>query len=353
MAVPKVFISSTCFDLGEIRDQLQKFVRSFGFEPILSEYGDIFYHPDLHTHESCVYEVANCQLFVLIIGGRFGGTYKSDPSKSITNAEYEAARRHKLPVFAYVKSGVMASHHVYKQNKDNDFVDRIEYPSIEKNELALNIFRFIDDVRRSPNNNSLEPFDKFIDIEFHLRKQWAGLFFDFLKTREVKHQIDATNHLITGLASSNSKLEDLVKSLYRSLSKDSAEEQIENIETKSKTEEFFFHIFDDTDAPVGPFFFPKNFDALEAAKIDPTPLEWHEYLVKIGLFKKPKEKSAKGMITFHDGSYSYIPQKNLVAPLMPLYEDGVKKSTTKQREEILKTLMTTKSFPDETPNKKT
>lgn len=59
------------------------------------------------------------------------------------------------------------------------------------------------------------------------------------------------------------------------------------------------------------------------------------------------------MITFHDGSYSYIPQKNLVAPLMPLYEDGVKKSTTKQREEILKTLMTTKSFPDETPNKKT
>ena len=102
-----------------------------------------------------------------------------------------------------MKSGVLSSHHVYKQNKDNDFVGKIEYPSIEKNEHALEIFRFIDEVRRAPNNNSLESFEKFTEIETHLRKQLAGMFFDFLKTREVKHQIDATNHLISGLASSN------------------------------------------------------------------------------------------------------------------------------------------------------
>ncbi len=50
MAVPKVFVSSTCFDLSEIREQLSRFISNYGFESVLSEHGDVFYHPDLHTH---------------------------------------------------------------------------------------------------------------------------------------------------------------------------------------------------------------------------------------------------------------------------------------------------------------
>jgi len=45
------------------------------------------------------------------------------------------------------------------------------------------------------------------------------MFFDFLKGREVKAQIDATNHLMAGISASSSKLEELVKSLYRSSNK--------------------------------------------------------------------------------------------------------------------------------------
>ena len=88
MATPKVFVSSTCFDLGEIREQLARFINSYGFDPILSDHGDVFYKPDCHTHDSCIHEVSNCQLFILIIGGRFGGEYVYDNSKSITNAAY-------------------------------------------------------------------------------------------------------------------------------------------------------------------------------------------------------------------------------------------------------------------------
>lgn len=342
MATPKVFISSTCFDLGEIRDQLQKFVRSFGFEPILSEYGDIFYHPDLHTHESCVYEISNCQLFILIIGGRFGGQYISDKTKSITNAEYEAAKRQKIPIFSYVKSGVLSSHHVYKQNKDNDFVGKIEYPSIDKNEHALEIFRFIDEVRRAPNNNSLESFEKFTEIETHLRKQWAGMFFDFLKTREVKHQIDATNHLISGLASSNSKLEALVKSLYRELSTDSAEANIDEIEIKSKTESFFIEVLEFEDNPSfnSKLPLPENFNITEAAAIAPENLDWHQYLVEIGLFtqSKPLDPNENIRIAFHTGDYIYSFKHDTPPAISKLYEQGVRKSSQTQREEILQKL---------------
>lgn len=337
MATPKVFISSTCFDLGEIRDQLQKFVRSFGFEPILSEHGDIFYHPDLHTHESCVYEVSNCQLFILIIGGRFGGQYVSDKTKSITNAEYEAAKRQKIPIFSYVKSGVLSSHHVYKQNKDNDFVAKIEYPSIEKNEHALEIFRFIDEVRRAPNNNSLEAFEKFIEIEAHLRKQWAGMFFDFLKTREVKHQIDATNHLISGIAASSSKLEELVKSLYRELSEDSANERIDSIEVKAKTEEFYnsafaldlnLHCDIDLELP--------SINAKTMASINPLTHTWYEYLIATGMFKEyPPFDDDDIAIAHFTENHGYSFKLSDQPDIADLYEHGVKRSSEKERESII------------------
>ncbi len=92
MARPRVFVSSTCFDLYEVRDSLKAFIQSYGFEPILSERGDVYYNPDLHTHDSCLIEVLNCQLFILIIGGRFGGESKIDPEKSIVNMEFDTAK---------------------------------------------------------------------------------------------------------------------------------------------------------------------------------------------------------------------------------------------------------------------
>ena len=37
MAKPRVFISSTCYDLKEIRSQIREFIFDYGYEPILSE----------------------------------------------------------------------------------------------------------------------------------------------------------------------------------------------------------------------------------------------------------------------------------------------------------------------------
>lgn len=342
MATPKVFISSTCFDLGEIRDQLQKFVRSFGFEPILSEYGDIFYHPNLHTHDSCIYEVSNCQLFILIIGGRFGGHYISDRTKSITNAEYEAARKHKIPVFTYVRNGVLSSQLVYKQNKDSAFAADINYPSIEKKEHAVEIFKFIDEVRRSPTNNSVEGFDKFFDIEIHLKKQWAGMFFDFLKTAEVKKQIDATNHLISGLSTSSQKLEELVKSLYREISDESANKNIIDIEVYSKTEEFFKEILKNISSDEY-LSLPENFNLSSIAAIDPKHLSWDQYLLATKIFtpydSSEDDDSEELYIEFHDGSYLYQTNEDTPKSLIKAYEQGVKLSTMEDRERALEKLI--------------
>jgi hypothetical protein len=346
VATPKVFISSTCFDLSEVREQLKRFVRSFGFEPILSEHGDVFYHPDLHTHEACVHEVSNCQLFILIIGGRFGGTYTLDKSKSITNAEYEAARTANIPVFAYVRNGVLSNHHIFRENRGKKFVNEISYPAIDKQTDAENIFNFIDSVRKSPINNAFEGFDNFNEIESHLRKQWAGMFFEFLKTREIKTQIDATNHLLNNLEGANSKLEQLVKSLYLSTSPDTskAKKTISDIDAYSNSKKFFSEIFRYVSEYVGvnvnseePFL--GGFDLIELSKISPDKLTWDEYLVETKLFIRDEVSSEykTNIIYFHtrDFGFSIGEGDGYYKDMILAYNNGVLRSSQKQRLEIL------------------
>ncbi len=45
---PRIFISSTFYDLKYIREDIANFVRSYGYEPILFEDGDIGYTPEKH-----------------------------------------------------------------------------------------------------------------------------------------------------------------------------------------------------------------------------------------------------------------------------------------------------------------
>jgi Domain of unknown function (DUF4062) len=303
MAAPKVFVSSTCFDLGEVRDALRTFIRSFGFDPILSEHGDVFFHPDLHTHEACVNEVGNCQMMVLVIGGRFGGRYISDKSKSITNAEYEAAIANKIPIFTYIKSGVLANHHICQENKDSDFVNSIKYPAIDRQEDAPYIFDFINHVRRASVNNGYEGFDVARDIEEHLRKQWAGMFFDYLKNRSIREQITNTNALLASLKSSSEKLEEISKKIYSNVDKENYATGINQIEIEARAKEFL-------DFTVGRLCtggISSTEDALSKVfSTSPEHLKWYEYLVAAGIYEK---------IEIDDGIYTMrLPEDVLNEP---------------------------------------
>src|SRR5436853_3401046 len=97
MAKPRIFVSSTYYDLKYIRASLELFVESLGFDAVLSEKGDIAYTSDRPLDESCYREVDNADVFILIIGGRYGSEISSGSKKpkafferyeSITKKEY-------------------------------------------------------------------------------------------------------------------------------------------------------------------------------------------------------------------------------------------------------------------------
>ncbi len=175
MAIPRVFVSSTCYDLKYIRENLKYFINNLGYESILSEDGDIFYNPEQHTHNACLSEIQTCQIFVLIIGGRYGGNYLQE-DKSITNKEYEEAIKLKIPVFTLIEKNVWSEHFVYQKNKGNENSENIVYPSVDD----IKIFEFIDEVRKNSTNNAVCSFGDFKDMENYLKKQWAGMVYNFL-----------------------------------------------------------------------------------------------------------------------------------------------------------------------------
>jgi hypothetical protein len=235
LAIPRVFISSTCYDLKHIRENLKYFVKTIGYEPVLSDDGDVYYSVDAHTHDACLTEVATCQLFILIIGGRYGGEHK-DKDRSVTNYEYREAVKNKIPIFALVESAVYSDHHTYLSNRQSnpDFYEKIAYTSIDN----IKIFGFIDEVRKNSINNALVSFNNFADMESYLKKQWAGMMYDLLAERTRNDHAKTTNKLIDDLAIASKKSEELIKILLRSADVAQVEERINEVELKAKAESF-------------------------------------------------------------------------------------------------------------------
>ena len=82
--MPSVFVSSTCYDLKQIREDLKIFIsEQLGYAAVLSEYDSFPIDPLLNTVDNCIRAVKErADVFVLIIGNRYG--YETDNGKSIT-----------------------------------------------------------------------------------------------------------------------------------------------------------------------------------------------------------------------------------------------------------------------------
>jgi hypothetical protein len=176
MATPTVFVSSTFYDLRYIRESLKRFIEELGYTPVLSEDGAVFYDPTTSAADSCISEIPNVQLFVLIVGGRYGSTMPNS-EQSVTNAEYQAAIRGKIPVFALVEQGTYNDFQLYRHNLDkSEVLDSINFPNAD----STKIFGFIRQVQNAAVNNALYSFRTYNDIESYLRGQWAGMMYGFL-----------------------------------------------------------------------------------------------------------------------------------------------------------------------------
>lgn len=217
MAKPRVFVSSTYFDLKYVRASLDVFIKSLGYEPVLSEKGDIAYTHDRPLDESCYREAENADLFVLIIGGRYGseasggsGSSRNkefyDRYESITKNEYETAANKDVPVFIFIEAGVYAEYLTYQRNKN---LEGVKYAHVD----SVNIFRLIEDILSKPRNNQIKTFERYDDIESWLRDQWAGLFRELLARQSEAQQLTALTEQVNQLSQINETMKNYLEAV--------------------------------------------------------------------------------------------------------------------------------------------
>jgi nucleoside 2-deoxyribosyltransferase len=242
MTRPRVFISSTFYNLQHVRNDLDKFVRDLGYEPVLNERGSIPYAHREKLEESCYREINNCDIVVAIIGGRFGAPSQHEPY-SISQMELRTATELGKPLFIFVEQGVLHEFKTYQQNKTNS---SIRYAAVDD----VRIYAFLDEVESLPKNNATAPFGSVQDITDYLREQWAGLFQRFLREHEVIESIN----IMKDMQSTVETLNQLVN--YLSKQKEGSDEVIKWVLTENHP--VFAQIAKATGAPYRVYFKSKD-----------------------------------------------------------------------------------------------
>lgn len=210
MAKPRVFISSTFYDLKQVRADLDFFIEQLGYEPVRNEEGDIPYGSDEALEEYCYKEIKGIDIFVCIIGGRFGSESKRSKS-SITHMELKTAVSEGKQVYSFIDANVLSEFETYLMNKGAD----MKYRYVDDKR----IYEFIEEIKLLKTNNIIKGFETASDIVKFLKEQMAGLFQRFLDEQTRVKEVS----LIKGLSQTANTLNKLVNFLSDE-NKDQAEE---------------------------------------------------------------------------------------------------------------------------------
>lgn len=195
MARVNIFVSSTCYDLSQIRDDLKRCIIELGHNPILSELKDFPVDPMKSNSENCINAINNeADIFVLIIGDRYGSVLET--GKSITNTEFIAALSKGIPIYTFSLKKMTTILPLWENNPNADYSNIVDNNKV---------FEFLSDVRKKRGLWNFE-FERAQDITEILKAQLSNLFHDALV---VKRKVEDSE--ISGLyAKISSKAVDIL-----------------------------------------------------------------------------------------------------------------------------------------------
>ena len=188
MAKPRVFVSSTFYDLRQVREDLDRFISELGYEAVLHEAGDIAYGKDSPPEGYVPREIKLCDILVCVMGGRYGTESQDQPGSSITQLELKTALENQVQVFVFIEQGVYSEYRTYLLNKATSGMN---YRFVDDQR----VYEFIEEVHKLPKNNPITPFQTASDIIEFLRNQWAGLFQRFLQDQQRLQEIRALDEM--------------------------------------------------------------------------------------------------------------------------------------------------------------
>lgn len=242
MASPRIFVSSTYYDLKYVRERLDRYIRSYCFEPILFESDDVFFDSNNRLDESCYKEIENCHMMILIVGGRYG-TLASEQKDvyekqyvSITRKEYETARRKGIPVMVFVEKNVYVEYKTFlanKKNLPNDF----KYAFVDD----ARIFDFISILEQG----AIKVFDKIDEIEHYVSHQIAGMLLAYLKQLQVDKSETEVKNAVDEIKVVSQSMQEMINSIAEQIFAGDQKKYKDLIRKQNESLiDFFLELFD-------------------------------------------------------------------------------------------------------------
>lgn len=172
---PVVFVSSTCYDLKQVREDLKDYFEdNYGFQTMLSEFDSFPIVPCKGTFENCIENVDKvADIFVLIIGTRYG--YITESGKSITNLEYLHAKEKGIPIYVFVDKQLYDNMKIWRSNKGANFEGVVDNPKI---------FEFVSGIY-DESMQWIYTYESVRDIKMALKQQLSLIFCDGLTLKKV------------------------------------------------------------------------------------------------------------------------------------------------------------------------
>lgn len=260
---PRIFVSSTFYDLKYVREDLSNFIRSHDFEPILFENGDIGYTPGEKLEKSCYDAMRNADMAVLIIGGNFGtesSEFVTIDNKgiedyiSITQQEFKTAVEDKVPMFVFIDSKVSGEYSIYLENEKKILKDpnHISFKATSD----IRIFKFIKSIFDLRTISVCE-FSRVSDIKEFLAKQWSDMFKKFLEHQKQLREIDSIKKSINKLENVVASMEIMMDAIGKNVLKESKE--FENVKYKQRAQEIYNYLKQN----IGAVFYEENLENAE------------------------------------------------------------------------------------------
>lgn len=117
----RIFVSSTCYDLLDLRAQLEVALTDAGLRPVMSDRSTSeFSNPGAtNSIETCLVNLRSCERCIVILSRRYGASLKAAgfDDVSATHLEYREALQCGLPVTFYVRDRLLGEYELWRQNK--------------------------------------------------------------------------------------------------------------------------------------------------------------------------------------------------------------------------------------------
>lgn len=200
MAVPRVFISSTFYDLQQVRFNIGDFITNLGYAPVMHERAGVAYTQNEPLEQDCYHELASCDIVVCIIGNHFGSRSAGN-ELSITMNEIQTAIKNRKKVYIFIAKDVYIENRTYEYNKENG-----DFKSAYTDNLKIH--EFISELK---NNNRvlIASFETTEEIISTLKLQFAGLFQNLLAHDASRSE----SAVISDLSETASEVRDSVQEL--------------------------------------------------------------------------------------------------------------------------------------------